>query len=183
MFWKNVCNLFYNPSLRVYYRNSPDEEWRIYLQTFSYGVISDWQGEIILLPNKSAHYQIGFQSVFSGSGIAEIQLDNITIKEFDNIVDVELVRIINPISGENLTENEPVKILLKNNGNTSLTGFSLQLELDGSIITTETFTGSIPSLGQVEYTFPTTINLSAETTYQIKVTAIVENDLILFKIY
>ena len=164
-------------SLRVYYKNAPNAEWKMYLQTFSYK-IPEWKGEIVLLPNKSEHYQIGFESVFSGTGIAEIQLDNIRIMEFVDIVDVELVKIITPVSGENLTNNEPIKILLKNNGSEPLTGFTLQLELDGSLIATETFTGSIPSLEQVEYTFPTTINLSAETAYQIKVAAIAENDII-----
>jgi len=164
-------------SLRVYYRNTPSEEWRQYLQTYSYN-IPEWQGEIMLLPNKSEYYQVAFESVFSGSGTAEIQLDNIIIMEFANIMDVEVAEIITPFSGENLTNSEPVKILLKNNGSELLTGFTLQLELDGTIITTETYTDSISSLEQVEYTFATALDLSVETTFQIKVTAIAENDYI-----
>jgi len=165
-------------SLRVYYRNNTTEEWKTYLQTFTSGNILDWQGEVVLLPDKSAHYQIGFESVFTGSGTAEIQLDNIRVMEFDNFVDVEVVKIITPNSGHNLTNNEPVKVLLKNNGSDPLTELTLKLELDGALITTETLTGSIPSLEQVEHIFATTVNLFAEGTYQIKVTAIAENDYI-----
>ncbi|MCL2290503.1 MAG: choice-of-anchor J domain-containing protein [Bacteroidetes bacterium] len=164
-------------NLRVKYRRSSEEEWKVYLHVSSFN-IPEWHGEIILLPNKSEYYQIAFENVISGTNTSEIQLDNITIMEFADIVDVELNKIITPASGENLTNSEPVKVLLKNNGSDPLTGFALQLELNGSLITTETFMGSIPSLGQIEYTFATTLNLSAETTYQIKVTAIAESDLI-----
>ena len=164
--------------LRVYYRNDLSEEWKMYLQIIMPDDIPDWQGEVLLLPEKSAHYQIGFENVFSGSGTSEIQLDNIRVMEHADFADVDLVSIITPISGENHTTDEQIKILLKNNGSDPLTGFSLQLELDDSLITTETFTDSIPSLEQAEYTFTTTINLSAETTYKIKVTLIAENDYI-----
>jgi len=65
-------------SLRVYYKNSPSGEW-ILLLSFIYEVISDWQEEVIVLPEKSDYYQIAFEGIFFGGGIADLQLDDISI--------------------------------------------------------------------------------------------------------
>jgi len=161
--------------LHVYYTNSSEEPW-VLLQTFSDNIL-DWQGEIVLLPEKSNDYQITFFTAYIG-GIAEIQLDDIKIMELNDVVDVELSKIITPITGINHTNAEPIKVLLKNNGGELLTGFTLELELDGEPIATEIFTDTIQSLEEIEYTLLTTLDISEEATYQITVTVILENDLI-----
>ena len=168
-----------NGNLFVYYKNSLDGEW-ILLEKFDYDVvISDWQTEMILLPNKSNHYQIAFQSLFLGGGRYEVQLDDVKIMDFVDFVDVELASIIAPKTGTNHTNNEQVKVLLKNNSCVPLTEFTLQLEFDGTIIAEETYLDTIPGLGEAEYTFNAKLDLSAEGEYQIKVTAIADNDQIL----
>jgi len=104
-------------------------------------------------------------------------------KEFTRIVpmvlqpvDAELVSILSPSSGFNLTATEEVKVLIRNLGANPLTGFNLKLELNGAEAATETFTGSIPSLGEAEYAFTTKLNLSAAGEYQIKATIITAGD-------
>jgi len=158
--------------LRIYYKNSSGGEW-VLLKAI--GAFPNWKEEFLLLPNKSTCYQIAFQAMFTGGGLFEIQLDDISIMEF---MDVELSAILVPVSGVHLSNSEQVKVLLKNNGGKPLTEFALQLELDGNHIVNEIFTDTIPSLGQAEYTFDTPIDLSAVATYQIKVTAIAEEDMI-----
>jgi len=168
-----VLNFWYTQKapLSIYYKNLSGGEW-VLLKAI--GGIPNWQEEFLLLPNKSTYYQIAFQAMFSG-GNFEIQLDDISIMEF---MDVELSAILAPVSGVYLSNSEPVKVLLKNNGGKPLTEFALQLELDGNHIVNEIFADTIPSLGQAEYTFDTPIDLSAVATYQIKVTAIAEEDMI-----
>jgi len=64
----------------VAYKSSPDGSWKS-LKSYMYG-ISDWQEEIIYLPNKSNYYQIGFFAA-NYNNILEIQLDNISIFDSD----------------------------------------------------------------------------------------------------
>jgi len=104
-------------------------------------------------------------------------IDDIIIDELPDC-DAELLSIIAPFAGTNvdLTSAELVTVIVKNNGANSLNGFQLKLELNNVVITTETFTESIPSFGQSEYTFTATIDLSADGDYVIKVTVMAEND-------
>ena len=69
--------------LMVYYRNSPSGEWILLESSYIWGDanIPDWQEEIILLPEKSDYYQIAFTGMFNGGGIADLQLDDISIGE------------------------------------------------------------------------------------------------------
>ena len=100
--------------------------------------------------------------------------DEIKIVKPDFVVDGKLLSIITE-SGE-LTSSEHVKVLIKNNGSSPLTGFDLILELNGVEIATETFTGTISRWSQAEYTFTVGVNLSAVDSYEIKVTLDIEYD-------
>lgn len=63
--------------LAVYYKNALDAEW-ILLKTW-HDEISDWQEEIIMLPNTSSHYQIAFGGNFIGGGLTDLQLDAVSV--------------------------------------------------------------------------------------------------------
>jgi hypothetical protein len=76
----------------------------------------------------------------------------------------------------NLTNAEAVTVLVKNNGGTPLTGFELQLSHNGNLIVSETYTNTLGSLSQVEYTFIQTLNLSAAGDHQITVRVIATGD-------
>jgi len=65
----------------VYYRNSPDGEW-VSLKYFYNN--PDWQEAILLLPNKSNHYQIRFASFYAGGEEKESHFDDISIFEYDD---------------------------------------------------------------------------------------------------
>jgi hypothetical protein len=78
--------------LVVCYRNSPGGEW-VLLHSFyiwEVGNIPDWQEEVILLPEKSDYYQIAFEGIFLGGGIADLQLDDVSING-DGIYEVVLL--------------------------------------------------------------------------------------------
>ena len=163
-------------TLKVYYKSSSSGVWNL-LGAYSSGTFSfTYTEEIIQLPNASNDYYIAFEGVSTYEiGIA---LDDITVMDFTNYVDVEVASIITPVSGMNLTSTEQVTVLLKNNGSDPITGFSLKLELDGTTVATETYTGTIPSLSQDTYIFTATVDLSilVNYNYTIKVTATIPND-------
>jgi hypothetical protein len=106
-------------------------------------------------------------------------IDDISIANFSGAIDGELVSIVSPSTGEGLTTDEAVKILIKNNGSNPLTNFSVTVKLNGDLIATETYSGSIPSFGQVEYIFDGKLNLSAFGAYDITATLDITGDVIL----
>ena len=110
----------------------------------------------------------------NGFGAAVIRM---VVKE--NIAkDVQIKGILTPAAGsyQTMTDNEPVKISLANNSATSISNFQLLVEVNDEVKINETYTGTLQSMQTVEYTFNGTLNLYAQGTYNIKVTAIIEND-------
>jgi hypothetical protein len=101
-------------------------------------------------------------------------IDELTIEDFE-LTDVEVAAIIEPDSGINMG-NEKVRITIKNNGSNDITACSLKLEVDGTEVATETYSGTIASLSRAEYTFTQTVDLSAEGEHTIKVTVNLAND-------
>ncbi|MCL2167998.1 MAG: choice-of-anchor J domain-containing protein [Lentimicrobiaceae bacterium] len=104
-------------------------------------------------------------------------IDDITVSHFDSYVDIQALSLT-PISGEYaiLSTNEQVTVKLKNNSGTPASGFPLKLLQNNNVITTENFTGSIPSLGEVTYTFNTTLDLTAQGIHKIQVVANMPDD-------
>ena len=100
-------------------------------------------------------------------------IDNVKVYDFTDIIDVELTAIVTPVSGTYFSSNEPVKVLINNHGSESIEPgeLELKLELDGTVVHTETYYETIPSLTSAEFTFPHTLNLSVEDIYNIKVYA------------
>jgi hypothetical protein len=135
--------------------------------------VSDtWKKIAISLSNYAGQaIYIGFK--YQGDYADCWYIDDISVHQSSNLIDAELFAIHTPAEGThtNLTDNEPVKIVIKNNGSESITGFEMILKLDNIVKSTETFTGTIPSLGQANFTFTSTLDLSTQKTYQI--TAIV----------
>ncbi|MCL2290442.1 MAG: choice-of-anchor J domain-containing protein [Bacteroidetes bacterium] len=138
-------------------------------------VESVWKKITILLDAYAGQdIYLGFK--YAGHQAHIWYIDDIMISDASSFVDVELASIISPISGLNLTDSEPVKVSIKNNGSVAITEFTLKLELDGTEITTETYTESIAAFGQVEYTFSATLNLFNPGSYEVTVTAILDGD-------
>ena len=138
-------------------------------------VKEEWQPIRVSLA-QFAGQTIYFGFLYSGMNDHEWRIDDVTVLDFESYVDAQVVSIITPTTGENLTNHEQVKVLLKNNGGSALSNFNLKMYLGGVGVANETFTGSIPSLGTAEYTFTTTLDLSIYKPYQIMVTVEAEND-------
>ena len=140
-------------------------------------VTASWQRHRISLNDYSGQtIYIAFRYVSQGRAYHWF-IDDVSVREF-SFTDIEVVAITAPNSGQNinLTANEQVTVLLRNNGSAPISGFDLKLELNGQEIETEIHTASIRELSRAEYTFSTTLDLSETGTYQIRVTAILNND-------
>jgi hypothetical protein len=153
--------------LRVFYKTSLDGEW-ILLKEFTQN-IKTWTQEMIFLPEPSSDYYVAFEG--TGKRGRGLVLDDIMISEGQKFI--ELVAIKSPpVIGINLTEAEPVKVLLKNKGCEPIDECQLILEFNGEEVAVENLTEIIPVAGQMLYTFAHTLDLSAEAEYNVKVTVI-----------
>lgn len=83
--------------------------------------------------------------------------------------DVGTSDIIQPVSGI-LTNAETVEVTIRNFGSASQTNIPLELRVDGNLVASETFTGTINANQTDTYTFAQTVDLStAGQTYSIEV--------------
>jgi hypothetical protein len=99
-----------------------------------------------------------------------ILFTNAVVEKFENFIDGQMVSILSPTTGENLTANENVTVRLRNNGSAAISGFTLKLELNGVEVASEVFSGSIPKLSQVDHTFNHKLDLSKFESNNIRVT-------------
>jgi hypothetical protein len=85
-----------------------------------------------------------------------------------------------PVTSPFLSDAEPVKVLVFNEGLVDATNVSVTLKLEGNTIATETIAGAIPAGQSVEHTFAPTVDVSqAGKNYRFDVITHYENDLYL----
>lgn len=83
--------------------------------------------------------------------------------------DMGINAIIQPSNGL-LTTTETVEVSIRNYGTTSQSTIPLELRVDGSLIASETFSGTIAANDVATYTFTQTVDLSTQgQTYSIEV--------------
>jgi len=153
-------------SLKVYYRTSQWGAW-VLLEKYT-EMLVDWTERTIPLPEPSSQYYIAFEGYAEWG--ASIQIDNIFVGQlFETDI---AVKAITP-SGVHLglSAQQEVTATIKNNGREPVTGFDLTLYFNGNFMATETFTGTIPGLGEVSYTFNATVDISITGTYTLTVVA------------
>jgi hypothetical protein len=140
-------------------------------------ISEEWKKIEISLSDNYAGQTIYIAFKYEGGKYADGWfIDDVKIWDFSNYVEGELAEIITPNTGDGLTSNEAVKVLIKNNGSDPLTHFNLKLELNGAVMANEIYTASISSREQAEYTFNAKLNLSELTSYNITVTLEVAED-------
>lgn len=85
------------------------------------------------------------------------------------VKDVGVNALIQPVNGL-LTNAETVEVSIRNFGTAAQSNIPLELRLDGNLMASETFTGTIAAGATANYTFTQTLNLSTSgQTYSIEV--------------
>lgn len=93
---------------------------------------------------------------------------------FDN--DIGVSNIVAPEDGV-LSANEPVEVTLRNYGNLDQSGFNVELRVDGNLIATEAFVGTLTSGSTSQFTFVQTADLSIPgQTYTLSATTTLGSD-------
>ncbi len=81
-------------------------------------------------------------------------------------LDAGVIDVTSPTTDVDLF-TESITITVKNYGMDAISGFPVSYSVDGGAAVTETYTGTIPSLGTGSYTFATTHDFTADGCYDI----------------
>ena len=97
-------------------------------------------------------------------------IDDVNINHFAGFVDIQPFGIT-PVSNDYplFSTNEQIIVRIKNNGGTPASNFNVKLFDNGNLKATESYAGSVSSLGEVTYTFNTTLDLSAAGLHKVQV--------------
>jgi hypothetical protein len=133
--------------------------------------LSEYEGELIRLrfaATRGADYQ------------GDIAIDDLVITD-ETLVDVAVTGITSPVTGCGLGSAEQVIVTVENTGFQTLvagTEIALQLELDGSPVTSETLTLAADlEAGQfVAYEFAQALDISEVGVYEVSVTTSLDED-------
>jgi hypothetical protein len=90
--------------------------------------------------------------------------------------DVGISDIVNPTNGT-LTNTETVEVSIRNFGTDSQTNIPVELRVDGNLVATETFLGTVAPNDTANFTFTQTVDLSTEgQTYTIEAKTVFAGD-------
>jgi hypothetical protein len=166
-----------NPkTVRFFYRGAYDEPFRVGYSTTDNALSSfTWsdtvkatttykQYEWLSVPGNVKYVAIHYAPM---SSTGAVYVDNITISELPD-KDAALTAIISPVSGVNLSNAETVKIKVRNIGNDNLSAVSVKYEINGIVKGDDTIGIPVGS-AEMEYSFNTKADLSADGAYTIKV--------------
>jgi hypothetical protein len=127
-------------------------------------VSEDWvETEISLASYMGKEIYIAFR--YDGLYAHSWYIDDLNFTEFQG-TDTGVTAITAPVNGH-LTDAESITIKVKNFGTETINNVPVEVQIDNEL----PVSGIVPSIAfgeEVEYTFPETVNLSAEKTYTIK---------------
>ncbi|MDR0207001.1 MAG: choice-of-anchor J domain-containing protein [Bacteroidales bacterium] len=131
--------------------------------------IASWKNIVVPLDNYLGQ-SIYIAFLYSNTDGHRWFIDDVKVNHFAGFVDIQPFGIT-PVSGNYplFSTSEQISVRIKNNGGSAASGFSLKLFDNEILKVTESFNGSIPSLGEATYIFNTTLDLSAAGIHKVQV--------------
>ncbi|HCD78243.1 MAG TPA: hypothetical protein DEQ27_08180 [Prevotella sp.] len=100
------------------------------------------------------------------------------VKQVNKVVDMQVANVVSPVSGENLSNAETVKVKVVNNGTDASDAFEVAYQIDGGEAVKEKVDKSLAAGESMEYTFNKKADLSIPRhKYTIKAYTIEPNDI------
>lgn len=101
-----------------------------------------------------------------------------SVKQVDKVVDLQVDNVLSPVSGDNLSNAETVKVHVVNNGLDASDKFEVAYQLDGGAVVKEKVDRSLAPGEAMEYTFSQKADLSTPRhKYALKAYTIEPNDI------
>ena len=90
--------------------------------------------------------------------------------------DLSVDSIDSPLLAGNLSENENITVSISNNGDNDISNFEISYSVDGTSISTESYTETISFGETVQFTFGATYDFSDIGDYNLSVSAYLNED-------
>jgi hypothetical protein len=125
-----------------------------------------WLKKQYVLPDTIC--QVRFRTYKGADYEGDVAIDDFSVEPVPDY-DIELAQVISPVSDACVhTDHDSVKVKVVNVGLQAVNNFTLAYSIDsGTTWVTETYTQTLNPLDTLVYTFSTTVDISADSTYYL----------------
>lgn len=168
----------YGEKLAVYTGNAPTVEAMTKLQAQNDKVLGVRTTEYFFYDaTAGVPFHVGFHTT-SPADQWRFYMCEFSVKQVDKVVDLQVDNVLSPVSGDNLSNAETVKVHVVNNGLDASDKFEVAYQLDGGAVVKEKVDRSLAPGEAMEYTFSQKANLSTPRhKYALKAYTIEPNDI------
>jgi hypothetical protein len=165
-------------TLRVFYKTSATGNWEL-LQVYAdvnmaYNTWTKAMFDLSAIATDDFYLAFEAGSDFTLRGVA---LDEITLSGSFDGIDAAMMEIIQPNSGEELTDAETVRVTVRNNGTGTITSFSVGFSVNSGTPVIETVSGVSVAPGATHtHTFTAKADLSVSGWHSVKAWVLLAND-------
>ena len=168
----------YGEKLAVYTGNAPTVEAMTKLQAQNDKVLGVRTTEYFFYDaTAGVPFHVGFHTT-SPADQWRFYMCEFSVKQVDKVVDLQVDNVLSPVSGDNLSNAETVKVHVVNNGLDASDKFEVAYKLDGGAVVKEKVDRSLAPGEAMEYTFSQKADLSTPRhKYALKAYTIEPNDI------
>ena len=168
----------YGEKLAVYTGNAPTVEAMTKLQAQNDKVLGVRTTEYFFYDaTAGVPFHVGFHTT-SPADQWRFYMCEFSVKQVDKVVDLKVDNVLSPVSGDNLSNAETVKVHVVNNGLDASDKFEVAYQLDGGAVVKEKVDRSLAPGEAMEYTFSQKADLSTPRhKYALKAYTIEPNDI------
>ena len=168
----------YGEKLAVYTGNAPTVEAMTKLQAQNDKVLGVRTTEYFFYDaTAGVPFHVGFHTT-SPADQWRFYMCEFSVKQVDKVVDLQVDNVLSPVSGDNLSNAETVKVHVVNNGLDASDKFEVAYQLDGGAVVKEKVDRSLAPGEAMEYTFSQKADLSTPRhKYALKAYTIEPNDI------
>lgn len=168
----------YGEKLAVYTGNAPTVEAMTKLQAQNDKVLGVRTTEYFFYDaTAGVPFHVGFHTT-SPADQWRFYMCEFSVKQVDKVVDLQVDNVLSPVSGDNLSNAETVKVHVVNNGLDASDKFEVAYQLDGGAVVKDKVDRSLAPGEAMEYTFSQKADLSTPRhKYALKAYTIEPNDI------
>ena len=149
---------------------NPTGQGSLIQTTHSYNIPENYNGIPVVLDDLKV-------VVFVSESTEEIINVNRAEMDYNTLgYDLSVDSIDSPVLAGNLSENENITVSISNNGDNNISNFEISYSVDGTSISTESYTETISSGETVQFTFGATYDFSEVGDYNLTISVSLNED-------
>jgi len=149
---------------------NPTGQGSLIQTTHSYNIPENYNGIPVVLDDLKV-------VVFVSESTQEIINANRAEMDYNTLgYDLSVDSIVSPVLAGNLSENENITVSISNNGDNDVSNFEISYSVNGTSISTESYTETISSGETVQFTFGATYDFSEVADYSLTISVSLNED-------